>query len=69
MTTHEQLLLEKIKALPPETLAEVEQFLDSLAARYHQPSPIDDSDDWTDADLREATVASWHYAQTLEEGE
>ncbi|MBI4747671.1 MAG: hypothetical protein HY774_04245 [Acidobacteria bacterium] len=67
MTTHEQLLLEKIKRLPPETLAEVEQFLDSLAVRYRERLPIEDSDDWTDVDLREAAVASWHYVQSLEE--
>lgn len=69
MATQAEELLEKMKSLPPESLAEVEKLIDSLAAQYRQVSPMDDSDDWTDDDLREATLASWRYAQTMEEGD
>lgn len=69
MATQAEELLEKMKSLPPESLAEVEKFIDSLAARYRQVPPMDDSDDWTEDDLREATLASWRYAQTMEEGD
>ena len=69
MATQAEELLEKMKSLPPESLAEVEKLIDSLTARQRQPSPIDDGDDWTEDDLREATLASWSYAQTMEEGE
>ncbi len=33
----EQLLLEKLKALPPERRAEVEDFVDFLAAKARKP--------------------------------
>jgi hypothetical protein len=33
MSTAEQTLIEKLKALPPERLAEVEDFIDFLAAK------------------------------------
>lgn len=69
MATQAEELLEKMKSLPPESLAEVEKLIDSLAAQYRQVSPMDDSDDWTEDDLREATLASWRYAQTMEEGD
>lgn len=37
----EQLLLEKLKALPPEQRAEVEDFVDFLAARTKKQAALD----------------------------
>ena len=37
----EQLLLEKLKALPPERRAEVEDFVDFLAAKARKQSAFD----------------------------
>jgi len=36
MTTAEQVLIEKIKQLPPERVAEVEDFVDFLRAREEE---------------------------------
>jgi len=40
-TQTEQLLLAKLKALPPERLAEVEDFVDFLAAKTRKQTALD----------------------------
>lgn len=41
MATSEQGLIEKLKALPPERLAEVEDFVDFLAAKNRKRMALD----------------------------
>lgn len=41
MATSEQTLVEKLKALPPERLAEVEDFVDFLAAKGKKRAALD----------------------------
>ena len=36
MTAAEQVLIDKIKQLPPQRMAEVEDFVDFLCAREHE---------------------------------
>jgi len=41
MSSNEQLLFDKLKALPPQQLAEVEDFVDFLAAKTRKRAAFD----------------------------
>ena len=49
--------------IPLERLQEVRDLVLSLKERYGYDEPTDDSDEWTDEDLREWTEASMKYLE------
>lgn len=59
-------ILEVIKSLPAEKIAEVRDFAVFLRERYGKNESVDESEEWTDEDMRDATNASLLYT---EEGE
>ena len=56
-----ETIINKLATLPPDKLAEVEDFIDFLAARNYQ-QPIDESTQWSDEDLDDWTNASLNHA-------
>jgi hypothetical protein len=67
MTSQSQALLEKIEALPPEALTELETMVTQLQTRY---GVIDDKDYWTEEDMRDFALASLrHAARSMGEDE
>jgi hypothetical protein len=62
-------ILEVIKSLPAEKVDEVKDFAIFLRERYGKPEIIDESDEWTDEDLRDVTIASLRYADEFEDEE
>lgn len=51
-------ILDVLKNLPSEKIAEVKDFAVFLRERYGKNEAIDKSDEWTDEDLREVTNTS-----------
>lgn len=51
-------ILDVLKNLPSEKIAEVKDFAVFLRERYGKNEAIDKSDEWTDEDLREFTNTS-----------
>ena len=47
-----------LSALPADKVAEAQDFIQFLHARYGQGRPVDESDAWTDEDLRDLAAAS-----------
>ena len=60
-------ILEVIKSLPAEKVAEVKDFAIFLRERYGKTEMVDESDEWTDEDLRDVTIASLRYADEFED--
>lgn len=60
-------ILEVIKSLPAEKIDEVKDFAIFLRERYGKTENIDESDEWTDEDLRDVTIASLRYADEFED--
>lgn len=60
-------ILEVIKSLPAEKVDEVKDFAIFLRERYGKAENIDESDEWTDEDLRDVTIASLRYADEFED--
>ena len=58
-----------LKTLPAEKITEVKDFALFLHERYGKSESIDESDEWTDEDLRDVTIASLHYFDELENEE
>lgn len=52
-------ILRSLRALPEDKVAEVEDFVLYLEQRY----AVDDSDVWTDEDMRDITEAAFAHAQ------
>jgi hypothetical protein len=44
--------------LPLDKLTDVREYVIALKKRYGYDNPIDDSDEWTEEDMRDATEAS-----------
>ncbi len=44
--------------LPLDKLTDVRQYVISLKERHGYDKPVDDSDEWTEEDMRDATQAS-----------
>lgn len=61
METQTSEIVNALQTLPSEKIAEVRDFVMFLRERYGKPEAIDESDEWTEEDLREATSASLNY--------
>jgi len=55
-------ILKAISVLPPERVAEVQNFVFSLKARYDHEKLVDKSEAWTDEDIHDLTVAVLKHA-------
>ena len=61
-------ILEVIKSLPAEKIDEVKDFAVFLRERYGKSEIVDESDEWTEEDLRDVTNASFrHFDETEDE--
>lgn len=60
-------ILDVLKSLPSEKVAEVKDFAIFLRERYGKNETIDESDEWTDEDLRDISNASLNYADEVSE--
>lgn len=60
-------IIDVLKSLPSEKLAEVKDFAVFLKERYGDQEIIDESDEWTDEDYRDASNASMRYADEFDE--
>ncbi|HEX8146653.1 MAG TPA: hypothetical protein VF591_05705 [Pyrinomonadaceae bacterium] len=56
-------ILRALSVLPPDKVAEAQDFILFLRARYGQKPPLDESDAWSDEDLRDVTAAAAAYAE------
>lgn len=59
-------ILEVIKSLPSEKIAEVKDFAVFLRERYGKSETADESDEWTDEDMKDVTNASLLYSEEVE---
>ena len=55
-------ILRTLAALPSEKVAEVRDFALFLKERYEHAAPADQSDAWSEEDLRDLTVAALEHA-------
>jgi hypothetical protein len=60
-------ILNVLKSLPSEKVAEVKDFAVFLRERYGKSEIIDESDEWTDEDLQDASNASFSYSNKEDE--
>ncbi len=60
-------ILEALKNLPSEKIDEVKDFAVFLRERYGKADIVDESDEWTEEDLRDVTIASLRYADEFED--
>jgi hypothetical protein len=65
--TQTREIIEAIKSLPSEKVAEVRDFALFLRERYGKNETIDESGEWTDEDLRDVANASLNYADEVTE--
>ena len=65
MLTREQAaeILHALRGLPAEKVREVRDFALFLKERSQHAEPIDESDEWTDEDIRDFLKASSEYAE------
>lgn len=59
-------ILDALKTLPSEKIDEVKDFAIFLRERYGKAEIVDESDEWTDEDLRDITIATLRYADEFE---
>ncbi len=69
MTTDTRTLeiLDVLKTLPTEKIDEVKDFAVFLRERYGKIEVLDESDHWTEDDLRDAATASISFAEEVNE--
>ncbi len=60
-------ILNVLKTLPPEKLDEVKDFAVFLHERYGNPEILDESDEWSDEDLRDFSKATFEYFEQTEQ--
>jgi len=60
-------ILDVLKTLPSEKVDELRDFAIFLRERYGKNEIVDESDEWTDEDLRDITIASLRYADEFED--
>ena len=65
--TQETELLRVLATLPPEKFSAARDFILYLQTQYGQQQPVDESDEWSDEDLRGFTAAATRNGQTLTE--
>jgi hypothetical protein len=51
-------ILRALDALPADKVAEARDFILFLRERYGRQQPVDESDEWTEEDLRDLAAAS-----------
>lgn len=51
-------ILQVLNGLPPEKVAEVKDFANFLQLQYQKSQSVDESDEWSDEDLRDFTSGS-----------
>jgi hypothetical protein len=62
-------ILNVIKSLPAQRIDEVRDFAIFLRDRYGKVEIIDESDEWTDEDLNDLSLASFEYFEESEQKE
>jgi len=69
MLTREQAeeILRTLASLPPEKVAEVHDFALFLKRRCESEATLDDSDEWSDEDLRDLAAAALRHAAQLDD--
>ena len=60
-------IIDVLKSLPSEKIAEVKDFAVFLRERYGKNETIDESDEWTDEDMQDVSNASLNYADEVSE--
>ena len=55
-------IIQALRHLPAEEVCEVRDFALFLKERSHRGAPADESDEWTDEDIRDFLKASIEYA-------
>jgi hypothetical protein len=60
-------IIEVLNALPAEKVAEVRDFAIFLRERYTNNQTVDESDEWTEEDLQDVTIASLRYVEKIED--
>ena len=58
-------ITQALMLLPPEKIVAVKDSVDFLKARYEKSIDVDESDEWTEEDLRDFAAASARYAETV----
>jgi hypothetical protein len=61
-TTEQQEILKLLQNMDPEQVRQVRDFTLFLKVRYKSPLEVDESDSWTEEDMRDATAACLRYA-------
>lgn len=56
-------ILRALSALPADKISEAQDFILFLRTRYGRKSPDDESDAWSEEDLRDLTAAAVKYAE------
>lgn len=51
-------LINAIRRLPPNKVRELQDYVQYLGLRYGDPAIIDDSDEWSEEDLRDFMASS-----------
>lgn len=51
-------ILQILSGLPPDKVIEVRDFVHFLQSQHQKSQAIDESDEWTDEDLRDFTASS-----------
>lgn len=59
-------IINDLKKLPSDKVAEARDFIAFLRERYGNAEIIDESDEWTEDDLQDVTIASLRYAEKFE---
>ena len=60
-------ILRDLKTLPSDKFDEAKDFIAFLRERYGKNEVIDESDEWTDEDLRNVTIASLRHFDEVED--
>lgn len=51
-------IIQVLNGLPPDKISEVRDFVNFLQSQYQKSQVIDDSDEWSEEDLRDFTASS-----------
>ena len=65
--THTHEIIEAVRLLPPDKIAELRDFAFFLRDRYSKPEVIDESDEWSDEDYKDFSAASFAYFEQSEQ--
>jgi hypothetical protein len=63
IAAHEQQIVQTLRLLPPEKVAEVWDFVSFLQDRYARAPGVDVEDSWSEQDVLDLTRASLAYAE------